>query len=174
VRGRRIRPGVLCAACTAVVLALAVTACGAVTHRQYVTRADGICAATLRATRSLTPPQQTGTLEQQLRSLSAYYGRIASLLRKQDRELRALTKPKQTPRQQAELNRYLVSLSTVAGYFSKLAADAGSGKPEQLASLDSALSGEFLGQLARSYGLRECSSSGSTSVTTTGSSSASG
>jgi hypothetical protein len=152
-------------AATAGATALLVAGCGGgIDHRQYVQRADAICAFTLRSVRSLTPPQLSGATSAHDASLAVYLGQLVPLLRRELRQLRALPRPSERAAQTRALDGYLASLNRSVSRFASVeqAARSGDGDGDVVNLLESELAADPAPRLAFAYGLTGCSSSAPT------------
>jgi hypothetical protein len=139
-----------------VVLALAVAGCGgsSYTKRDFVARADAICASALRQTRSIAP----GT------ALAAYLSAYVPVLEAEDTQLRALRRPPGTAHDRATLDRYYAALSQTVAEYRQLTAAVKSGDDQAVTNAEAALGASPVYTLATSYGLSSCGTPGSTAV----------
>jgi hypothetical protein len=141
-----------------VVLALAavVGGCGGSSYskRDFIARADAICAGALRQSRSITP----GT------ALATYLSAYVPVLESEETQLRALRRPPGTARDRGTLNQYYVALSQTVAEYRRLAAAAKSGDDQGVTNAEAALGASRVYTLATSYGMSSCGTPGSTAV----------
>jgi hypothetical protein len=131
-----------------------IVGCGSrtVTKRDYVARADAICASALRSLRAAGPAS----------SLSAYLGSAVPILRSQDHQLRALPAPSQSAADRATLSRYLAALDADLRSYQALQSAAQAGNAEAATGAESALRVSPTTTLAARYGLRDCAAPSAT------------
>jgi len=129
-------------------LAAVLTGCGgsAYTKRDFIARADAICAGALRQTRSIP----AGT------DLASYLSDVLPVIQSEADQLRALRRPPGTARDRATLNQYFAALGQTVSDYRRLAAAATTGDQGAVASAEAALAASPLESLAASYGLRSC------------------
>lgn len=149
-------PRLLVAAALAALLAVALAGCGSAnTKRDFVARADAICAAATREERALPPPGATVTL-------AGYLTRVAGVVAREARDLRRLPRPQQRASQRRELASYLDALGAAATEFRAAAQAAASGDSARLLVSQSALASSRAPALATAYGLATCGNPGAT------------
>jgi len=139
-----------------------VTGCGSYTKRDFVARANAICAGAVRDTRALTPPRFTGSAARQRRALAGYLRRAVPIIRTEARQLRALPRPSQTAAARRALGRYLAAVDEVAARFQALAGAAAAGSGAAVSHAESALAAIPIDSLANAYGLASCGTPGAT------------
>jgi hypothetical protein len=127
---------------------------GGYTKRDFIARADAICANALRQTRSIA----SGT------ALSSYLSEFVPVLRTEASQLRALRRPPGTATDRATLERYFAALSQTVAEYRQLAAAAKTGDEEAVSNAEAALGASPVYSLATSYGLSSCGTPGSTAV----------
>jgi hypothetical protein len=138
---------------------LALSGCGhSYTKRDFVARADAICASAVRAVRQVPPPRFASPRER-LPELARYLARALPILQAESARLRALGRP---PDQRALLARYLDELSHSVARYRALLTDAQRGDARALAADEAALRASPLPALAARYGLRSCAGPGAT------------
>jgi hypothetical protein len=142
--------------CAAVSLATLLAGCGGggYTKRDFVTRANAICAGALRQARSITP----GT------SLPTYLTNFLPVLESEASQLEALRRPPGTAGDRATLERYFAALRQTVAEYRQLAAAARTGDQEAVANAEAALGASPVDSLASGYGLSSCGTPGSTAV----------
>jgi hypothetical protein len=144
--------------CCYVVLALAaaVAGCGGSSYskRDFLARANAICASALRQTRSIAP----GT------ALATYLSAYVPVLESEETQLRALRRPPGTAHDRATLNQYYAALSQTVAEYRQLAAAVKSGDDQAVTNAEAALGASPVFALATSYGLSSCGTPGSTAV----------
>lgn len=145
---------------TALVASLA--GCGAYTKGDFIARADAICANSVRATRTISPPRFGHTPAQQLTALAIYLYRVLPIAQSEVRQLGALRRPTQSAADRARLAHYLAALSQAVGDYRALSAAAQRGDTRGAATAEAALRASPVTALAASYGLRSCSAPGAT------------
>ena len=121
----------------------------------FVTRADAICAAALRQTRSIA----AGT------ALPAYLTEFVPVLESETSQLRALRRPPGSAHDRALLGQYFAALSQTVVEYRQLAAAVKRGDDQAVADAEAALGSSPVYSLAASYGLSSCGTPSSTSVT---------
>jgi hypothetical protein len=139
-----------------------VAGCGSFTKHDYIQRADGICGASLRSVRALTPPTVSGPQAAQNASLGAYLDRMLPLMRRELGHLQALPRPSESATQKRARVAYLGALKQSIDQFATLAAAAHTNQTAEVRSLERALAANPAPRLASKYGLRNCSSSAAT------------
>jgi hypothetical protein len=139
-----------------VALAALVAGCGgsAYTKRDFVARADAICASALRQARSIAPGS----------ALSTYLAGFVPVLESEATQLQALRRPPGNARDRATLDRYFAALQQTVVEYRQLAAAARSGDDQAVTNAEAALGADQLYSLATSYGLGSCGTPGSTAV----------
>jgi hypothetical protein len=135
---------------------------GSYTKRDFVARADAICASAVRQTRSIAPPSLTSSAAHQMRALAGYLAEVSPVVRSEAAQLRALRRPTEDGRARATLARYLGALARAAGDYTALAASARRGELQGVASAEAALRASPVASLAARYGLRSCATPGAT------------
>jgi len=142
-------------------LGFALAGCGAThpTKRDFVARADAICASSLRHTRSIPTPAATGPT-----ALSGYLDDVLPVIRSEAAQLRGLKRPPADPRERAQLTSYLRALDDAVAGYASLAAAAHHGDRGAMARAQSALRANRAAALAAQYGLRACGAAGSTAT----------
>ncbi len=147
----------LAAAC----LGLTIAACGdaVVTKRDFLARADAICASALRHTRTIAAPSGTGT-----RALGAYLDAVVPVLRGEAVELRRLRRPPAGPGERAELAAFLAAFDTAVGDYAALAVAAHRGDASSIAREEASLRAAPTASLAAHFGLRVCGAAPSTAA----------
>lgn len=136
-------------------LAALVAGCGgAYSKSDFIARADAICASSLRQTRVIAP----GT------ALPTYLDELLAIVQSETAQLRALKRPPGSAHDRATLNGYFAALAQDVENYRALAAAAKRGDQQTVSSLEAALGASPSDSLAASYGLRSCSTPGSTAV----------
>jgi hypothetical protein len=151
-------PGRRCACAVATALTLAGCGGHTATKRDVVARANAICAATLRAVRSVPPPAGGSA---SAAALSPYLQKVVPIVQKEAADTRALPHP---ARDRALLDRYVAAVTATATQYRRLAAAAAR---QDSAAVSQALAGLRVnpaGTLAAQYGLSQCSASAGTGV----------
>ena len=155
-------------AATLAVLALSalLAGCGSAsyTKRDFVARANAICASTLQDTRAIAPPSFSHSPRQQLSALAGYLANVLPHVQSEADQLRALRRPPQDAHDRAALARYLAALAGAVVDFRELAAAAKRGDEQGVASAETALRSSPVASLAASYGLASCAAPGPTGV----------
>jgi hypothetical protein len=147
------------------VLAALLAGCGSsYTKRDFVARADAICASAVRQTRSIAPPSFTRDAAHQLRALSDYFAQVLTVVRSEASQLRALRRPSEDAPARATLSRYLAALAQAANDYQQLAAAARRGDAQGVASAEAALRASPVPSLAARNGLPSCGIPGATGV----------
>jgi hypothetical protein len=142
------------AALLATVAAIAAGCGGAsYTKRDFVARADAICAAAVRNARAVEPG-----------ALAASYAALAAVVESEQRQLHSLRRPPGRARERALLGRYFAALDGVVSDFRRLASAAAAGDAQGVAEAEAALRSSPVSALAASYGLSSCGTPGSTSA----------
>lgn len=140
-----------------IALAGLLAGCGSYTKKDFVASANAICASTVRQTRLIAPPSS-----QQLSALASYLAKLTPILGSEEKQIGALRHPSGSPRERAELARYLAALTQSVTTFRALEGAAQAGNQQAVASAEAALQVIPLDSLARSYGLRSCGTPGAT------------
>ena len=137
------------------------SACGGTPYgkRDYVARADAICASTTRHARTVPAPAGTGGA-----ALAAYVEQLLPLVRTEAAELHGLHRPPGSGAQRAELRAFLRALDASVAEYAALAAAARRGDASGVARAESALRANATGTLGRQYGLTGCGTPTSTSA----------
>jgi hypothetical protein len=138
------------------VAAALLAGCGSstVTKRDFIARADAICAGTVRQLRTIAP--QTGS-SSGTGALAGYLARAVPLVQSEADQLRALKRPSGgTAAERAALARYLGALTRETGSYRDLAAAARRGDTQAVANAEAALRRSPVPGLAAGYGLRAC------------------
>ncbi len=149
----------------AVVLVALITmlaGCGSAHHGNFVAGANAICASALRATRSIPPPSLTTGSAQDLTALTRYVSSVLPVVQSEARQLRALRRSLQKPRERAALASYVGALNQTIGDYRTLAAAAGGNDAQGVASALAALRASPAPTIAAQYGLRSCGAAGAT------------
>lgn len=136
--------------------------CGSYTKRDFIARADAICANTVRDTRAIPPPASSTNATQELRYLGAYLGHVVPILQSETKQIHALKRPPESARERDALSRYLSALAQSVASYEQLYAAAKAGDPRAAASAEAALRTSPVGSLAASYGLDTCATPGAT------------
>jgi hypothetical protein len=155
VRARR-RASPICGALALLALALTIVGCGATanTKRDFIARADAICASAVRQARAI------GTQG----GLAAYAAAALPVVRSEATQLRALKRPAGGAHDATTLSRYFTALSQVVKDYSDLAAAAKRGDAQGVTNAEASLRASPVTSLAASYGLRPCGTPGTSSV----------
>jgi len=132
------------------------------TKRDFVARADAICASAVRETRSIAPPSFTHAAAQQLSALADYLAQVVPIVQSETTQLRALRRPTEDAPARATLARYLGALGQAAGEYGELAEAAKRGDAQGVASAEAALRASPAAALATSAGLHSCGIPGAT------------
>ena len=135
--------------------------CGSAAYdkRDYVARADAICASTTRHARTVAAPTGTGGVP-----LAAYIEELLPLLRGEAAQLHGLRRPPGSTAQGAQLRAFLHALDASVGQYAALAAAARSGDTAGVARAESGLRANATGTLGARYGLTGCGTPTSTSA----------
>lgn len=147
------------------VAGLAVTAplagCGGAAYgkRDYVARAEAICASTTRHARAAGAPVATTGV-----ALAAYIEQLLPLVRGEAAQLRGLRRPPGPAAQRAQLSAFLRALDASLAEYAALAAAARRGDTAGVARAESALRANAAGALAARYGITGCGAPTSTSA----------
>lgn len=140
------------------VLTVLLTGCGtSYTKADFIARADAICAAALRDTRSIPPPAG-----QQLTDLSDYASRVLKIQRHEQSALAALPLPPQSTTQAALLRQFLAAGKKVEQDYAGLVSAARRNNLVGVTGAEAALRALPFSALAGRYGLRTCGSAGAT------------
>lgn len=148
--------------CVATLAAGALLAgCGGAAYgkRDFVARADAICASTTRHVRTVAAPTGTGGT-----ALAAYIEQLLPLLRGEAAQLHGLRQPPGSTAQRAQLRAFLRALDASVGEYAELAAAARRGDTAGVARAESALRANATGTLAAHYGLTGCGAPTSTAA----------
>lgn len=131
-----------------------IAGCGgsAYTKRDFIARADAICASALRETRSIPAGPD----------LASYAAAVLPVIQSEANQLRSLRRPPDDGRNQARLNQYFAALAKTVRDYHTLAAAARRGDQEAVAAAEASLAASPLESLATSYGLRSCGAPGAT------------
>jgi len=150
----------------ALIIALVAGGCGASAYSKsdFVARADAICAATLRQTRSVSPSGSAQAGSSSDGALSAYLSSVVPVLESEASQLRALRRPPGTKSDQATLARWYAALAQSVSDYRQLAAAAKRGDDQGVADAEAALGASPVYSLAASYGLQSCGTPGTTAV----------
>jgi hypothetical protein len=144
------------------VLAALLAGCGSYTKADFTASADAICASTVRATRTITPPSAGHTGAQQLRGLGGYLARLVPLLASESRQIHALKRPVQSAHDRRLLTGYLAALTQSVAEYRQLAQAAQAGDAGAVSKAEATLAASPVTSLAGSYGLRSCAAPGAT------------
>jgi hypothetical protein len=147
----------LCAVLAVATLTMALAGCGSYTKHDFITSADAICASAVRQTRAVPPPSS-----QQVSAVAPYLRTVSPILESEERQIRTLQHPAQSPRDRAALEHYLAALHQFVADFEQFAAAAAAGNAQELASAEAGLRSSPLDALATGYGLRSCGTPGAT------------
>lgn len=128
---------------------------GSYTKRDFVVRADAICASELRQARSIGSGK----------ALSAYLAAYVPVLQAEESQLEALRRPPGPARDRAALERYFTALSQAVAEYRQLAASVKTGDNQGVANAEAVLGASRVYSLATAYGLGSCGTPSSTSVT---------
>jgi hypothetical protein len=137
---------------------------GTVTQRDYLARADAICAGALRKARSIPPPVAPASAAPSPGAFGPYLAQLLPVVRGEADQLRALKKPAGTPQDLAVLRRYLDAVAETERDYAALAAAAQAGDAQGVSRAEASLRASPAASLAARYGLRTCGTPGSTSV----------
>ena len=156
VRFLTVKWGRSCVLAAMAATAVMVAACGgsSYTKRDFIVRADAICASALRQSRSITP----GT------ALATYLAAYIPVLQAEESQLRGLKRPPGSQRDRATLEQYYAALSQTVAEYRQLAAAVKSGDDQGVTNAEAALGSSPVYSLATSYGLSSCGTPGSTAV----------
>jgi hypothetical protein len=143
-------------------LALVVAACGSYTKKNFIARADAICAHTLQQLRALPPPVLSGGERGRLTALARYLDRGVPLIRSEANQLLKLQRPSGSRAQRVLLERFLLAERQVAADYAALAQAAATGSPAAVSSAGAALRDNQVTMLSAQYGLLDCGSAGAT------------
>lgn len=135
---------------------------GTITKRDFVARADAICATAVRDTRSIAPPGVAPGQQQQLRALGKYLAQLVPIVQSQATQIQALRRPAEDAHDRALLARFLAALAQIVSDYRKLAAAANRGDAPGVSSAEAALRANPVASLAAGYGLSTCGTSGAT------------
>jgi hypothetical protein len=134
-----------------------IAACGAgYTKRDFVARADAICASALRQARSIPPPTFSGSSASAGNGLSPYIGKLLPVVRTEVKQLRALPRPPENASSRATLEHWLGALAADLDSYRQLAAAAEQGDAEGVANAEASLRASPASSLAASYGVGAC------------------
>lgn len=142
-----------CRAALPCVLAVLLSACGSYGKRDFVARAEAICASSVRQLRALGPGSG---------NLSDYLARAVPIAGAEAHKIELLQRPGGSARQQAQLNAYLAALRRSVSQLRALAAAASHHDAAAASAAEAALRGNPLPRLAADYGLRACGAPGAT------------
>ena len=132
------------------------------TKRDFVARADAICASTVRQTRSIAPPSFTRSVGHQTSAPADDLAGLLPVLQSETTQLRALRRPTDDAPARATLARYLEALEQADEDYRELAGAARRGNAQGVASAEAALRASPVASLAARYGLRSCGTPGGT------------
>jgi hypothetical protein len=124
------------------------------TKRDFIARADAICASAVRQARALAP--QSG--------LAATAGAVLPVVESEAAQLRALRRPGGSAGDRAALDRYYAALGQAVQNYRDLAGAAKRGDTQGATTAEAALRANPISSLASSYGLRSCGAPGATSA----------
>jgi hypothetical protein len=164
--GRRQGDGLRRSITLAVLLVATVPAgCGgSYTKRDFIARADAICASSLREARAIGPPSSGGAAGASSAALSGYLAKLLPVVEAETSRLRALQSPRQSARDRATFDRWMAALAQDVEGYRRLAAAAGRGDIEGVVSAEAVLRTSPAAGLAASYGLRACGTPRGTSA----------
>jgi hypothetical protein len=146
-----------------VVVSLLAAGCGSsYTKADFVKRADGICTATTRIIRSLTPPQFGAGSALQRRSSAAYFRHAAAIVEKEARQLSALPKPPANAAQRHVRSQWLAAVRDSAGELRSLADATAAGNSSAVTAANRRLAANPVVALATRYGSKACAGPGAT------------
>ena len=151
------------------VTGLLAAGCGStVTKHDYIARADAICAAAVRQTRSIPPPVAASSAGARPRALALalaqYVRRVTPIAASELAQLESLKRPHGSASDAAALRRYLVALRAAVDNYRALGAAAAAGDGGGVRDAEAALAGSRVTALASAYGLRACGRPGGTGV----------
>jgi hypothetical protein len=148
-----------------VVIGLLAAGCGStVTKHDYIARADAICAAAVRQTRSIPPPVAASSAGARPRALAQYVRRVTPIAASELAQLQSLKRPHGSVSDTAALSRYLVALRAAVDHYRALGAAAAAGDAGGVRDAEASLAGSRVTALASAYGLRACGTPGGTGV----------
>lgn len=127
--------------------------------RDFVARADAICASSLRHTRSIPTPSGTSPT-----ALAGYLDAVLPVIRSEAAQLRGLRRPTGGLRKLAQLTSYFHALDDAVAGYATLAAAAHRGDRGAMARAQTVLAANPAAALAAQYGLRACGAAGSTAA----------
>lgn len=144
-------------------LAALVAGCGSTyTGRDFIARADAICASATRRLRSIPPPSLSQSQAPQSGALAAYLAMVVSVVQSQSSQLHALPRPAQNAGGRAALARWRAAVKQVADDYRQLEAAGRRGDAQGAASAEAALRASPAGSLAAADGLTSCAAPGAT------------
>jgi hypothetical protein len=147
----------------ALALCSVLAGCGATyTKRDFIARANAICASALQQARSIPPPSVGGSAGQTDRALGAYLARLLRVVQTEVRQLRSLPRPTGAARDRTTLERWLEALGQDLGSYRALATAAQRKDSAAVASAEGALRASRADVLAARYGMNACASPGGT------------
>jgi hypothetical protein len=147
----------------ALLILTALAGCGSsYTTRDFVARADAICASAVRQTRSIAAPSLTASAAPELSALADYLAQVVPVVQSEAMQLHALRRPTEDAPARAALARYLGALAHAAGDYGQLAAAARRGDAQGVASAEAALRASPAASLAAGAGLHSCGIPGAT------------
>jgi len=147
------------------VVAAPLGGCGdTITKRDYVARADAICASAVRQTRVIPPPTLAGSQAQRLDALAQYFARVLPIAQSELAQLQALKRPSADATDRAVLQRFLATLRQTVGDYRALVTAAQRGDAQGVAAAVARLRASPLVALAARYGLGSCGAPGGTAV----------
>jgi hypothetical protein len=143
----------------AVALVVVLSACGssAPSKKDFISRADAICARGDSQSKAVPVPQTTGlTRAQVYAKLGSYIDEVVPVAEKVVGQIKALEQPSDN---QALLHRYYASLDDGIAKLHALSAAAKQANTPALQSVVTALKTSESAQLARQYGFKTCATS---------------
>jgi hypothetical protein len=134
---------------------------GGYTKRDFIARADAICASTVRQLRSIPAPSfgQSATGHD---ALAGYLAAALPLVQSESRQLHALPRPPQKAADRSVLTSWLGAVAQVVEDYRQFEAAAQRGDAQRVASAEAALRASPVASLAASYGLSSCATPGAT------------
>jgi hypothetical protein len=137
---------------------------GSYTKRDFIARADAICASSLRDARAIGPQSPGGAAGASNAALSGFIAKLLPVVETEASQLRALPRPPQSARDRATLDRWIAALAQEVDEYRQLAMAAKRGDVQGVASAEATLRASPAAALATTYGLRACGTPGGTSA----------
>ncbi len=136
-------------------------ACGSsYTRQDFVDRANGICTDALGQTRAIAP----SGAPQSNQALAAYLRRVLPVVQQEASQLRALRRPPGSDADKAVLDRYLSAFDGQVAATKRLRDAAARGDDDGVSAAENDLQSNQAAALAAKFGLKSCSTPGSTAV----------